>query len=576
MNNTLHFERLFVYSEKHNLISNIEFSDGLNIIYGKNTSGKSTLYHSILYALGVNEYNTLLSEILQYEPIFRFDCYVQKQGKKLNFTFVRNDNVMTIKDENGINRRFVGVNSNNSNEHIRLKEYIADIFHFTMKLEQNGKIKDAPIEAMILPYFVSQSIGWVYIRKSFANLEFYKNFKEDYLDYYTGISNDVDREEKTRLERMKKQYTEQFGFYENIVNSNPDLEVSRLEDEENEKYSLDYLEETKNLNMDLVKMEKEYTLKCNELAYISKRIGVLSTVRRNTAQQTPETGNCPTCNRAFGAEISDWYKYLQEKNDTDVQINEFKKKSVSLKSEINSLQKKLVSDKTTYSEKYSILMSKYSKKQSYKRWLENKTNILLVEKCKNMMFDLKTKIDQIEIELKKYKSDDAIQSERRSKSNEFARIFKNYMGELGIHTLDDTRYINLYEISAFPLQGVELHKTVMAYHFAFNKIIRETKGIHRFPFMLDAIFKEDIETDNKETILKFISNNIPSDTQTVISIAESIKDNEVVKKYNRDYFGSHAHLICIGESQNERAFLNEYKHEYIDYVDETMRVLYAD
>ncbi len=61
---------------------------------------------------------------------------------------------------------------------------------------------------------------------------------------------------------------------------------------------------------------------------------------------------------------------------------------------------------------------------------------------------------------------------------------------------------------------VELHKTVMAYHFALNSMIAKPKAAQRLPFLLDAILKEDIDETNLETILFFVSKNLPSDTQT--------------------------------------------------------------
>lgn len=67
MNIKLQFNRLFVYSEDKGKFFNCFFGDKLNVIYGKNTSGKSTLFHSILYAMGINENNKLLSEILEYD-----------------------------------------------------------------------------------------------------------------------------------------------------------------------------------------------------------------------------------------------------------------------------------------------------------------------------------------------------------------------------------------------------------------------------------------------------------------------------------------------------------------------------
>ena len=123
------------------------------------------------------------------------------------------------------------------------------------------------------------------------------------------------------------------------------------------------------------------------------------------------------------------------------------------------------------------------------------------------------------------------------------------------------------------MQGVELHKTVMAYHFAFNKFIKGTGSIHRIPFMLDAVFKEDIESDNKELILCFVSKHKPDDTQMILSIAETKNENGLIEGYNSKYFGGSANLICIGESQNERAFLGDYNTSYDSYVSETLEYI---
>jgi len=74
-------------------------------------------------------------------------------------------------------------------EHVKLKDYIRELFNFNLMLEQKGELKSAPLESMFLPYYISQSVGWVYVRESFSNLNYYKGFKEDYLDYYLGINN---------------------------------------------------------------------------------------------------------------------------------------------------------------------------------------------------------------------------------------------------------------------------------------------------------------------------------------------------------------------------------------------------
>ena len=59
MNNLLKYNRLLAYSEKNNQYADIKFENGINIIYGRNTSGKSTLIQLILYTFGINDVKNL-------------------------------------------------------------------------------------------------------------------------------------------------------------------------------------------------------------------------------------------------------------------------------------------------------------------------------------------------------------------------------------------------------------------------------------------------------------------------------------------------------------------------------------
>lgn len=87
--------------------------------------------------------------------------------------------------------------------------------------------------------------------------------------------------------------------------------------------------------------------------------------------------------------------------------------------------------------------------------------------------------------------------------------------------------------------------------------------------MLDAIFKEDIDDDNRGKILTFIKKNKPADTQVIISIADS-KDNKTTAiDYNREYFDDKAKLILIN-NQQERSFLKEYNKKYDELLNETL------
>jgi len=176
-------------------------------------------------------------------------------------------------------------------------------------------------------------------------------------------------------------------------------------------------------------------------------------------------------------------------------------------------------------------------------------------------------------ELKKYKTDDDINFERAKKSTIFKNKYFFYNSELGLPSLKDERFYKLYEISSFPFQGVELHKAVLSYHFAFNNLLTHTDNIHRLPFILDSVFKEDIDGGNRIKILKFITKNFPTDTQTILSIADDKNQDTKIEEYKRDIFKDDAHLICIGNGEKEKALLKENDNSQKELIEDTFTII---
>ncbi|NRD30998.1 hypothetical protein HQQ92_04120 [Shewanella sp. DC2-4] len=103
--------------------------------------------------------------------------------------------------------------------------------------------------------------------------------------------------------------------------------------------------------------------------------------------------------------------------------------------------------------------------------------------------------------------------------------------------------------------------------------------------MLDAILKEDIDETSLETILSFVGNNVPDDTQTFISISEHVRDVSStvkdikpieklrVQNVKDTYFSENSKLIYIGGGKDERKFLSQslgdYKEIYMDTIEIT-------
>jgi hypothetical protein len=119
----------------------------------------------------------------------------------------------------------------------------------------------------------------------------------------------------------------------------------------------------------------------------------------------------------------------------------------------------------------------------------------------------------------------------------------------------------------------------MAYNFSFYEMVMKNPTIHSFPFLLDAVFKEDIDTESRSNIFKFLSQETKSSGQVVFSVAEYKGDKTSsnplfkVKTIKNQYFSTDTKLICIGDSKTKRSFLS--KTALIDSVliNDTMSLL---
>lgn len=584
MNATIKFSRLFVSSESNNLCFYDEFSSGTNIISGRNTSGKSSLIQSLLYAFGVNDVSENLSEILECKPTFRVDFTKTVGGVDGEFTIVREPKSIYVKEPNGKVVPFHGVDADNSVEHVKLKDYIRGLVEFTLYLEQKGELKSAPLESMFLPYYISQSVGWVYLRESFANLQYYKGFKDDYLDYYLGISSNFDRVKHRTLTQKRDRLTADINNLKRYSKKSA-FQFSNLVDEEFGEQAEEYIENYVEKSNVLEDERNKYIQLCNELSLLQNHHKILKRTKRNIKKQNyNDVDHCPACTQVLSYSLEGLYSHYQKYNDTVELESHITDKLTDKKSKIHTSNKKITTIRNEINDDYGVLLKENIDGVTFEQWVANKANVTLYKK-------MQADIDSSVGDLKKVK--DSLSSmvteketlvERHKQEKTFRKLFSSYTSQLALKPLTDPRYLDLYKIQSFPRQGVELHKTVMAYHFALNAMIAKSKTAHRLPFLLDAILKEDIDETSLETILSFVGNNLPQDTQTFISISEHVKDissteKDVkpieklrVKSVKDTYFSENSKLIYIGRGKDERKFLSQSLDDYIEVYKDTIEI----
>ncbi|HIF9219436.1 TPA: hypothetical protein ACX6QD_000911 [Photobacterium damselae] len=586
MKTTITFDKLFVSSESHNVCFNEVFSPGVNLISGRNTSGKSSLIQSLLFTFGVNDIKEGLDEILSYQPTFRVDFTIKTGDASQAYSIVRDPKSIYVKEPNGKVVPFHGVNADHSVEHIKLKDYIRGLVGFSLILEQKGEFKSAPLESMFLPYYISQSVGWVYLRESFSNLQYYKGFKDDYLDYYLGINNSFDRVEHRNLTKEKDRLSNDISNLKRY-SKKAEFQFSNLVDEtfgeEAEEYIEKYVQKSKSLEEE----RNTYIRLCNELSLLQNHHKILKRTKRNIKRQSyNDVDRCPACTQVLSYSLEGLYSHYQKYNDTVELESHITQKLIDKKSSINTSKKKMTKITKDIYDDYGVLLEKNVDGVTFSQWVENKANITLYKKMQEDIKSSESKLKKVKKSLASMITEQETLAERFKKEKAFKKIFTNYTAQLALKPLNDSRYLDLYKIHSFPRQGVELHKTVMAYHFALNAMIAKADTAHRLPFLLDAILKEDIDETNLKNILSFVGKNLPDDTQTFVSMSEHVKDSEPeeeeqeakpiekvrVKDVMDSYFPENAKLFYIGDGKVERGFLSQSLDDYQEIYEETIDI----
>ena len=498
-------QKLIVISEKEKKSKEILFKAGLNIILGKNKTGKSSLIKSIFYTLGCE---------VKMEPSWKntIDWYLLEfvyGGKKLQL--IRHDKrfILTeIIDE----KSFILIDTTSFHEFC---DYITlQVFHIDFPFITND-LKPINVTTPILWRFqyIDQDKGWNKVAESFSNMKYIRNWKEFSNKFVIGHQGEAYYKLKKEINLLKidieesKMKAKHFQELLDHISST----ITPLENSKNVAANIDIV---KNTVLELEQLERKkfsVTEKLSELKNIQYEKNLALKLLQGTikeleydhsfAQTQEEVIVCPFCGTNHNNTVLERTEIIRDIQTGNELVKEFRKDLVDIEKEIADFSAELQqininlrnSKRFFENEKQGISIANTYKTEGKQEFI----NISLQEQntIKDNISSKLGEIDEKNEELKPFES--------RKRANEIRNDFKSVYTEILNKLNIPLSFLKLRDfVQVLDNTGSELPRLIYAYHislYLYN--IRNNRGIFNW-LIVDTPNQQGQDDEN----LKYIDN----------------------------------------------------------------------
>ena len=555
------FKEMYLLSHKEKRARHLSLSKGLNIIKGKNDYGKSAVIKCFYSILGATvDYATFpwyadgLQGIIVFELSGEDYYFLNAYGRCALFSAQKE-----------LIKTFRGTQEN-------LANFFKDNIGCNILLEtRDTNLEPAFPSALFSPFYVDQDIGWVMPWKSFTGLSYFKNWKNDIIDSYTGVRpfSYVEAKHKfsslkNNLKDLQKQSKSLNTTITQIKESFSDIhsEITVMNFRQDLKQLRDEFEKLSLLQNNVKKQIAEIGNQKIELEIQLKAAQVAQKEVNDDYQFALEHDNvieCTMCGAKYENGISDVFKLacfedhcthiisqcLQKLDDCNIKLQKLQEQDSTITKSLEKIQTTLDEQKGKFKLK-DIILDLGRKKISEIIDLQaddvrkklNETNSLFVEA---------QRIYQGENDLR------ASRSQRIRE--EYVKYMSSFLPELGVLTVSNKSYKSIY--SNINTGGSIRPRVLLAYYFSLINLIcqfAETSNVI-FPFIIDSPKQQDMDEDNWVKELDFIIKHQPEDTQMIIGLVD--EGNFALPNANIITFEKKYHGLLDSEYESLRPIFDE-------------------
>jgi len=519
----IYFKDISILSRRDKKGFSFEFSPSVNMIFGENDTGKSSLIKALYFTLGGD---CRIDKDWKEDDIITKVC-ISVKGK--NYSFVRHNKRISIFLSSDDSKPLI-----TSSHMSAIADKIKDIFDFNLQLslKKTGKQSQANPACLYLPFYIDQDNGWHTVLSSFSGLAMYDEWQKNSIQFHSGIKPkefyelvgeiktiQLDLEELSATLKVvlsaKKRFEESFG---RVLF---DIDIEYYQD------LLDkFLAKCQELNDD----ESEFRL--NLLSLLSSRDSIAGEIDvcRNLLENFGDNTTMDAAEKYHMFENREQIleilpQMYDEKQVLDDKINSIKeelRQSQTLSAELNSMMQEVRGELTLQ----DVIKSQASKEVEFTFDEQIKS---LHEKIGSQTTDLAALIT---------KQNEFTDRKRTQNIND---DFKSFLAiaqdKLGIGSPIIAPLVQYGKITKSKT-GSRSPRSIFAYHYGLLKTMEKYSTVNMLPIVIDSPKQQDLDTEGTEKLIALCTEDLGKNNQVIIG-AVSLESNmhgyhqiELTEKYN--------------------------------------------
>lgn len=552
---------ILILSEKERKARRETFDPTRTIIFGGNTTGKSSLIKSIYQAFG--------AEPAKQHPRWKsaeVKTLVKFSVDSRTFQILRDGSYFAIFAGDGMFlKSFTRVTT-------ELAPYLASILDFGLILASRDDEPQIPPPAFFfLPFYMDQDASWQNAWTAFDKLYQYYNWKESLVDYHTGIKNNAYYRTSAEYITKRSEMQEALGAERGVSNV-----IKRLERDSNAAiFSLDpktfsdriqrmlgesrVLADTENgLRVNLAKLNAERALQANRLEIAQRALGEISQDFKFLSRLQTDEIECPTCGNHYDNDFAARFSIASDED----KVAEF---IAHLTAEIRRLDGEIAEVYANYSiaqeqaNNIQKILLEAQGEVTLQTVIESEgrraaDNLLAgqLESLQQVRTDVESQANKLKEELDGL--DKKAASVRRERLDSYSLYLRKNFLSLDVKAYSESVFQTLTP-SLFET-GSTLPRALLAYQFAILLLISEHSPATVCPIVIDSPNQQGQDKEHLPQILKFIAENQPTGTQLILGIENDTgvafggkTINTPLEKYallQRDQYDSvHAEIFAL-------------------------------